>query len=180
MARPKKAVAVLKAEGKSHRTKKELATREAAEKSLLTGKQMIETAELKSNPIAHKEFLRVRGLLKLIEKNDEIYGAATRRYCLNRSRLVEADQEVERLRKELAELRDSRKEFLDADDIAEYYRLITRMEDTITKKEQISKSYRAEMTDFEKENCMTIKSSLRVIPKQPESKSNALKEALGG
>ncbi len=61
----------------------------------------------------------------------------------------------------------------------EYYRLITKMEDIIAKKEGIAKSIRAEMNDFEKQNCMTIRSALAAIPKKPETKANALKEALG-
>jgi phage terminase small subunit len=179
MARPPKAASVIKMEGKSHRTKKELAVRERAEKSLLTGKMMIETAEVRNDRVAHLEFLRLKPLLKALEKFDEIYGAGVRRYCLTKSKLDEAEKEVETLKEELDELRDSRKEFVDSDDIAEYYRLITKMQDTITKREQVAKSFRAEMIDFEKEYCMTIKSALRAIPKKPEIKANALKEALG-
>ena len=179
MARPPKAASVIKMEGKSHRTKKELAVRERAEKSLLTGKMMIETAEVRNDRVAHLEFLRLKPLLKALEKFDEIYGAGVRRYCLTKSKLDEAEKEVETLKEELDELRDSRKEFADSDDIAEYYRLITKMQDTITKREQVAKSFRAEMIDFEKEYCMTIKSALRAIPKKPETKTNSLKEALG-
>ncbi len=178
MGRPAKAASIIKLEGRSHRTKKELAIREKAEKGLLTGKQMIETAEVKKDKTAHLEFLRLKPLLKAIEKNDEIYGAGVRRYCLTKSKLAEADREVEELKEELNILRDSRKEFIDADDIAEYYRLITKMQDTITKREQVSKSLRAELIDFEKEYCMTIKSALRAIPKKPETRTNSLKEAL--
>ncbi len=180
MARPPKTVSVIKLEGKSHRTKKELATRERAEKSLLTGKQMIETADVKSDRTAHLEFLRLKPLLKAIDKFDEIYGAAVRRYCLTKSKLEEAEAEVLKLKDELCDLRNSKPEFIDSGDIAEYFRLISRMEDTITKREQVAKGYRAEMIDCEKENCMTIKSALRAIPKKPETKTNSLKEALGG
>lgn len=180
MARPPKAVSVIKIEGKSHRTKKELATRERAEKALLTGKPMIETAEVKADRIAHLEYLRLKPLLKSIDKYDEIYGAAIRRYCLTKSMLMAAEEEVAKLKDELCDLRNSKTEFLDSDDIAEYYRLISRMEDTITKREQVAKSYRSEMIDCEKENCMTIKSALRSIPKKPDTKANSLKEALGG
>lgn len=178
MARPTKSVEVIKLEKKSHRTKQELAFREAAEKSTLTGNQIIETADVKSDKEAHREFLRCRRLLRLIEKDDEIYGAAVRRYCLNKSRLKKTDDEIEELKVELAELKKSRSAFEEKEKIDEYYRLITKMEDTITKKEQLSKSYRMEMNDFEKENCMTIRSALKTIPKQPETKTNSLKELL--
>ena len=180
MGRPAKAASVIKIEGKSHRTKRELAVREQAEKSLLTGKMMIETAEVRNDEIAHKEFLRLKPLLKALEKYDEIYGAGVRRYCLTGSKLKLAEAEVIELREELDQLRESKADFVKAGDIAEYYRLITRMQDTITKREQVAKSLRAEMIDFEKEYCMTIKSALRAIPKKPETKSNSLKEALNG
>ena len=178
MGRPSKSAAVLKLEGKSHRTKQELAFREAAEKNTLTGKQIIETEEVRTDPEAHKEFLRCRRLLRLIEKDDEIYGAAVRRYCLNKSRLKETDRDILRLKLALEELEGSRKEFTEAKEIAEYYRLMTKLEDTVTKKEQLARSYRMEMTDFEKENCMTIRSSLKSIPKKPETKTNSLRELL--
>lgn len=180
MARPAKAASIIRIEGKSHRTKKELAIREKAEKGLLTGKAMIETAEVKNDKAAHLEFLRLKPLLKAIEKYDEIYGAGVRRYCLTKSKLDEADREVLELKKELEQLRKDKKDFQEAKDIAEYYRLVTRMEDTITKREQVSKGLRAEMIEFEKEYCMTIKSALRAIPKKPDTKTNSLKEALGG
>ena len=179
MARPPKTAAVIKMEGKSHRTKKELAIREKAEKGLLTGKMMIETADVRNDKVAHLEYLRLKPLLKAIEKYDEIYGAGVRRYCLTKSKLEAAEKEVIDLKNELEQLKDSRETFIEAGDIAEYYRLITKMGDTITKREQVAKSLRAEMIDFEKEYCMTIKSALRAIPKKPETKANALKETLG-
>lgn len=178
MARPPKTAAVIKMEGKSHRTKKELCMRERAEKSLLTGKMMVETAEVRNDKVAHLEFLRLKPLLKALEKYDEIYGAGVRRYCLTKSKLDAADREVSELQEELKKLKDSREAFIDSGDIAEYYRLITRMEDTITKREQVAKGFRNEMIDFEKEYCMTIKSALRAIPKKPETKANSVKEAL--
>lgn len=145
---------------------------------MLTGKAMIETAEVKNDRVAHLEFLRLKPLLKAIEKYDEIYGAGVRRYCLTKSKLDEAEQEVIELKKVLEQLRNDKKEFFDSKDAAEYYRLITKMQDTITKREQVCKSYRTEMIEFEKEYCMTIKSALRAIPKKPETKANSLKEAL--
>ena len=53
------------------------------------------------------------------------------------------------------------------------------MEEIITRKESIAKGIRAEMIDFEKQNCMTIRSALSAVPKKPETKMNSLKEALG-
>lgn len=55
-------------EGRSHRTKKEMRQRKQAEQSLLTGEEIREKPEVKQNKIAHKEFLRIKKLLKNIEK----------------------------------------------------------------------------------------------------------------
>lgn len=69
MPTPTKPVNVIRMEGKSHRTKRELRSRENAEKKLLTGEKLKERNEVKSNPVAHKEFLRIKKLLEKIEKN---------------------------------------------------------------------------------------------------------------
>ena len=64
MPTPPKPVSVLRTEKKSHRTKAELAKRQAGEESLLTGKKLKEDALVKQNPHAHKEFIRMKALLK--------------------------------------------------------------------------------------------------------------------
>lgn len=177
MGRPAKTAEVIRIEKKSHRTKKELAVRQQAEEALLTGTQITEPAELKKDATAHKEFLRIRRLLRMIKKDDELYGAPVRRYCTNASRLKEAERAIQDIREELEQLQEDRQEF---DDLKEYYRLLTRLEDTITKKETLAQAIRKEMSDFEKENCMTIRSSVRVIPQKQDTKKNALLEALNG
>lgn len=178
MGRPSKSAAVIKIEkNKDRRTKREVAMRERAEKALLTGKMMTETAEVRNDRTAHLEFLRLKPLLKAIDKFDEIYGNPTRRYCLNRSKLVDINVKIEKMEAEIEEIRDNKAKFKSVD---EYFRLITKMEEAITKQEQLAKAIRAEMNDFEKQNCMTIRSALAAIPKKPETKTNLLKEALGG
>ena len=57
MPTPSKPVSVIKMEGRSHRTKKELRQREKAESALLTGISLVESPEVKKNKAAHKEFL---------------------------------------------------------------------------------------------------------------------------
>ena len=92
MPRPAKSASIIKLEkNKDHRTKREIASRERAEKALLTGKMMLETAEVRNDKVAHLEFLRLKPLLKAIDKFDEIYGAPVRRYCLNKSKLNDID-----------------------------------------------------------------------------------------
>lgn len=180
MARPSKSVAVLKKEGKSHRTKAELAAREAVEQECLTGRKLQEPAAIKKQKTAHDTFLKTRRLLDAVGKNDEIYSAALCRYCTNTQKLAESEQSIELLKQELDELRESREDFARSEEMAEYYRLLLKLEDTVTKKEQLAAGLRRELTDFEKENCMTIKSAARIIPKKPENKKNPLLEALNG
>ena len=178
MGRPSKPAELLKSEGKSHRTKQELAFRKQQEEATLTGKKLEEPRAIKDLKIAHATFLKTRRLLDAINKNDELYSAATCRYCTNTQKLADAEESIQVLKTELEELRESRSDYAEDKTIQDYYRMLTKLEDTITKKEQLAAGIRKELTDFEKENCMTIASSLRSIAKQPEKKANPLLEAL--
>ena len=92
MARPPKPANVIKLEGKSHRTKKEIRTRERAEESLLSGVGLKESKEVKNNPRAHQEFLRVKKLLTGIKKSDDLYGSSINRYCLTVAECAEFEK----------------------------------------------------------------------------------------
>ena len=178
MGRPSKPAELLKSEGKSHRTKQELAFRKQQEEATLTGKKLEEPRAVKDLKIAHATFLKTRRLLDAINKNDELYSAATCRYCTNTQKLADAEESIQVLKTELEELRESRSSYVENKAIPDYYRMLTKLEDTITRKEQLAAGIRKELTDFEKEICMTIASSLRSIAKQPEKKANPLLEAL--
>ena len=178
MGRPSNPAELLKSEGKSHRTKQELAFRKQQEEATLTGKKLEEPRAVKDLKIAHATFLKTRRLLDAINKNDELYSAATCRYCTNTQKLADAEESIQVLKTELEELRESRSSYVENKAIPDYYRMLTKLEDTITRKEQLAAGIRKELTDFEKENCMTIASSLRSIAKQPEKKANPLLEAL--
>ena len=178
MGRPSKPAELLKSEGKPHRTKQELAFRKQQEEATLTGKKLEEPRAVKDLKIAHATFLKTRHLLDAINKNDELYSAATCRYCTNTQKLADAEESIQVLKTELEELRESRSSYVENKAIPDYYRMLTKLEDTITRKEQLAAGIRKELTDFEKENCMTIASSLRSIAKQPEKKANPLLEAL--
>jgi phage terminase small subunit len=80
--RGSKPVQLLKLEGKSHRTKAELDHREKVEKSLYTGTSFKESPAVKSDPVAHKEFLRLKKLYKKIEYVDGLDEQIINRYCL--------------------------------------------------------------------------------------------------
>jgi hypothetical protein len=60
MARPTKPLSLVQ----GHRTKAEKAVREKAENALLTGTQLKESSDVKNDRLAHKEFTRIKKLLK--------------------------------------------------------------------------------------------------------------------
>lgn len=99
--RPSKPVQLIKSEGKSHRTKKELAHREKAEKSLYTGTNFRESPAVKSDPIAHKEFLRLRKLYKQIEYVDGLDEQIINRYCMLISQEQALAKMMERMRQDI-------------------------------------------------------------------------------
>lgn len=80
--RPSKPVQLIKLEGKSHRTKAELEHREKMEKKLYTGTNFKESPVVKSDPVAHKEFLRLKKLYKNIEYVEGLDERIINRYCM--------------------------------------------------------------------------------------------------
>ena len=175
MPTPPKPAKLIAIEGKSHRTKKELREREKAEAALLTGKTLKETEEVKNNKIAHKEFLRIRKLLQSIEKNDDLYGSTINRYCLLLAECTEFEEKRETIfsrQKELEERKDDM-------EFSEYINLQNDLVKSMLALDKQVQSKRKMLLDIEKENVMTIATSLRSIPKKTEKK-NPLREALSG
>lgn len=201
MPTPSKPVTVLKREKKSHRTKQELAQREKAENALASGKEFKERKEVKENPVAHKEFLRLKALLKGIKKNDALYEPIINRYCLIQAEVLELEQRRLFLSKLVREQQKEHeaisvqwdeviKQIDDARGKAEILEKRTRElsrcakdilcisseEDEIDK---LIQRKRAMLFNIEKENIMTIASALRTIPKNvTEKKKTPLLEAL--
>lgn len=179
-----KPVSVIKFEKKSHRTKKELKLREEAEKSLLTGQEIKEESRTKENDSAHKEFLRVKRLLKAIEKNDELYAAVINRYCQLKAEIIELKELEEMSRGLLAEVKGIMKEIptLEEKERINALRNVSKtIHDTIKALGYIDGSVttkRKMLLEIEKENVMTIASSLRSVPKREEKASNSLMEIL--
>ena len=103
---PAKPADVIRLEGKSHRTKKELRQRKQAEENLLTGKKLKEKAEVKNNEIAHREFLRLKKLLKEIGKDDDLYSGAINRYCLIFAECAEFEGQREKIFRRQQELEE--------------------------------------------------------------------------
>jgi hypothetical protein len=169
-------------EGKSHRTKKELAQRKKAEASLLTGTRLKESEEVKNNPLAHAEFNRLRKLLKNIEKDDDLYGGSINRYCILKAECTEFQQKREKCYEQLCNFQEHMEELVDRQELSwkEAYSLEATMQKNIVAIDRQIQSKRKMLLDVEKENIMTIASSLRSIPKTPDKKSNPLMEALNG
>jgi phage terminase small subunit len=99
--RGSKPTQLIKLEGKSHRTKAELDYREKMEKSLYSGFDFKESPAVKSDPIAHKEFLRLKKLFKNIEYIDGLDEQIINRYCMmvseveNLQKLYSKSEEIE-------------------------------------------------------------------------------------
>lgn len=176
MPTPTKPVNIIEMEGKSHRTKKEIRQRKQAEESLLTGKKIKESEEVKNNEVAHKEFSRVKNLLEAIEKNDDLYGKIINRYCILLAECTEFEEKREKLYDRSMEL----EEHFDDFEYPDYIKMQMELSKQIISYDRQIQAKRKMLFDIEKENIMTIASSLRSIPKKTEKKKNAVKEALSG
>lgn len=173
---PPKTVEILKYEGKSHRTKAEIRQREKGEKALLTGVNLKEKKEVENNKVAHKEFLRMKKLLEKIGKADDMYGNIINRYCQLVAECAEFEERREQVAVQQEELMQRKGEM----DFATYLSLSDKLSKTLLAYDKQIQTKRKMMVDIEKENVMTIASSLRSVPKTPEKKRNPLKEALSG
>ena len=182
MPTPPKPAKVLEMEKRSHRTKKELIQRKNAEAALLTGVALKEKKEVRKNEIAQKEFLRIRSLLRSIEKDDDLYGETINRYCI----LVAECEEFQDTRNEICEsllrFQREKQELVDSGEMTwkEVFAIETEMQKNLVSMDRQIQAKRKMLLDMEKENIMTIASSLRSIPKKVDKKKNALMEALGG
>lgn len=183
MPTPPKPFSVLTAEKKSHRTKAELKQRQQAEKALSTGVALKERPEVKSNPIAHKEFKRLNELLKTIGKNDAIYEGIINRYCLMISECYDLEEKRKRicdLAIKLEEMFDdmSSKNLLEESSFKYISNQINECYKTMINLDKQIQSKRKMLLDIEKENIMTIASALRSIPKKTDKNENPLLKAL--
>lgn len=162
MARPSKSVDVLESEGKSHRTKAELAARKAAEKAFATGRPLKERPEVKEDAVAHKEFLRITKLLESVGKNDALFEPIINRYCLLQAECMGLIKNRAQFERDLDALYED--EDVDADN---RYRLAVKMQQNILDIDKDMQSKRKMILDIEKECSMTISAAMRTVPKQP-------------
>lgn len=177
MPTPPKPFSVLQAEGKSHRTKSELAQRKRAEEAMLSGESIRESPEVRSDAKAHKEFQRVKKLLDGIAKNDAIYENSINRYCVLLSEESSLQEEITKCKNNLVELEKNKAEF---ETFEAYLNIYNSISSSLLKFDKQLQEKRKMLLSLEKENAMTIASALRTIPKKPEQEKNPLLEALGG
>jgi uncharacterized protein YbgA (DUF1722 family) len=187
MPTPPKPYLVLANEKKSHRSKKELNQKKQGEKALATGVTFKERSEVKSNPIAHNEFLRLSKILANIQKNDAIYEVVINRYCMMVAECFDLQEKRERCYQALLKLDERFDEEIEnvpdeekAKLIRSYTKSYNESLKSLLRCDSMIQSKRKMLLDIEKENIMTIAAALRNIPKQIENKTNALLEALGG
>jgi len=169
-------------EGKSNKTKAELKQRKEAEEALLTGVALKERSEVKDNPIAHKEFLRINRLLKKIGKNDDVYGPVINRYCLLLAECVEFEEKRETVYKQIIIMENKLDQMQDLtfDQVSEAGKSISNLYKTMINLDKQIQTKRRMLFDIEKENIMTINSALRSIPKEVKKEDNPLLKALQG
>lgn len=192
MPTPAKPFKVLTSEKKSHRTKAELKMREEGEKSLSTDIELKERKEVKQNKVAHKEFKRVQKILKNIDKNDSIYEAVINRYCLLQAECFDLEERREECYNLISKLREEEKELIaelkDRENIdelidykLEYAKSLAKMMSSMSTIDKQIQAKRKMLLDIEKENVMTIASSLRCVPKKEGKEAdNPLLKVLRG
>lgn len=186
MPTPPKPISVIKSEGKSHVTKKQIQARQEAEKATLSGVAIKERPEVKNNAVAHKEFLRVTKLLNNLDKNDAVYEPVINRYCLIQAECADLEEQKEYFYILIKGLQHSF-EILDGIDPqakAEMYiafaKELVKLQNGIIKLDGALQTKRRMLFDIEKENIMTIAAALRSIPKKEEATEDPLLKALRG
>ena len=175
MPTPPKSVDIIKFEKKSHRTKKEYEHREKAEKELYTGEAMREKDKVKSDPVAHKEFMRLRRLFAKIGKDDGLHENIINRYC---ELYAESFELVER-KNAIVGMLDELDERGGEMDFTESLRNRLRLYEQIGAAERQLHAKREMLLKIEKECLMTTAAAMRAIPKQPPKADEGLETMFG-
>jgi hypothetical protein len=168
---------------KGHRTKAEKEVRAKGEAALLTGSAMKENPEVRKNKIAHKEFTRIKKLLKAIDKNDDLTGNIINTHCL----LYAECKEFEEMKTQLIVDLKTLGEVYEAEEIdfLSYTERRGKLLDKVFACDKKVMEKRKMILDISKENLMTIQSAMRSVPKKPEKKEDSpmgkfLKQRTGG
>lgn len=180
MSRPPKPVAVLKSEGRSHRTKSELAVRQAAEEANLTGIKLQEEKQTKADPDAHRQWLRITKRMRAIGHDDDLYGPIINRYC----RILAEENSFLTMRdsvyQNVVDLQEQQETYFQNDEAKLYFKQLLGLQNNMLSLDRQIQTKRKMLLDIEKESILTVASSLRSIPKTPEAAADPLAAALAG
>ena len=91
---------------------------------------------------------------------------------------VEFQEKKAAMYEQLQDLEKNRESFERADDLKTFFNLIASMQSNLLNLDRQLQQKRKMLFDIEKENIMTIASSLRSVPKKTDKKKNPLLEAL--
>lgn len=150
----------------SKKSKAELEHRKKEEAALMTNVKIKEFKEVKENPVAHAEFLRVSKLFKAIEKNDDLFSGVINRYCILRAECEDFQVKREEMYKTLLELNDIATE-ASVDKKYEVLNMKMKIQNQIIALDKQVQVKRKMMLDIERENIMTVAGALRTISKKP-------------
>jgi hypothetical protein len=167
MGRPTKPLSLVK----GHRTKGEKEERAKAEAELLTGVSLKENDEVKNNFIAHKEFMRLKKLLRNIKMDDDLYSNMVNILCKLKAETNEYEEMKKSIPDEIKQL-----EMLKESNQIDILNYLDRKSDLQAKYMAIDKNIMAKRKmelDISKENIMTIQSALRSIPKKEQPKKES-------
>lgn len=141
--------------------------RENAESALFTGATIKENKEVKVNLVAHKEFIRLKKLLRSIQKDDDLYGNIINTHCLLYAECKEFEEMKIKLCNDLEELNKvyKNKEI----DFIVYSDQKNKLLDKVFTCDKKVMEKRKMILDISKENIMTIQSALRSIPKKAKN-----------
>lgn len=172
--RPTKPLALVQ----GHRTKAEKAVRAKEESNLITGISLKEWPEVRENELAHERFIRIKKLLKIINKDDALFEPVMNRYCLLLSECNEFEKMKEQIKLDLEQLEKKHKSR--KIDFLKYMDYKTKLQSSVMSCDKKIMEKRKAILDIEKENALTITSALRSIPKKtppkPQSKMAAMLE----
>ena len=134
--RPSKPVQLIKLEGnKDRRTKAELEYREKFEKPLYPGTIFKESPAVKEDPVAHKEFLRLKRLYKNIQYVDGLDEQIINRYCLMVSQESALADAIADLKDSLKDCESVEERMLVYDNIAKLSTKLEKVRDMLLKLE---------------------------------------------
>lgn len=156
---------------KGHLTKAEKAKRAKGESELLTGAPLKEVPEVRKNPIAHKEFARIRKLLKSINKDDDLYGNQINTHCLLHAECKQLEELKVNLTNDMQKLDKSPEE--EPIPITDLVKLKAIIQKQILNTDKALMAKRKMMLDIAKENIMTVQSALRSVPKKEEKQQKS-------